>query len=199
VEHDIQSNLAFLQELGSKAPREKWKSANNWPPAPKDNVLVFLCGFFTSSTSLDIMRYGSRPVGFVEQFWCSDPLNSPSDILLFLGWPCEFAKTRSTNPRKARDDCIHIIAKFFFQANNTKPVLRFQLMFMHDLINTCYFVATTSWVQRTPLRILPYTEETVILQWGTSFQSHANAVTLFYPFISQYSWRALVFSLPSYL
>jgi hypothetical protein len=98
--------------------QKKRKSANNWvSPPPKKRIVYYSIVFFVSLQkhydgscfffSFRISRgMAQTPVQVVEQFWCSYPLKGPSDVFLFLGQRSEFAKPRSTNPRKARDECI---------------------------------------------------------------------------------------------
>ena len=113
----------FLRVLTSKTPEKMRKSANNKPhhPLPKKkqrfsifSVVLFSlqkhCDrkvFFFTLNSLSFMQYGFKFYSscrkmlmllFTEKAeWC---------LFLFLVRPREFAKSRSTKPRKATDRSI---------------------------------------------------------------------------------------------
>jgi hypothetical protein len=111
-------SLVFLWASGSETPWEKRKIRQQLDALQKNTVLVFFGVFFSPLYRNTVMGTACfavlpaatwtqcgkvrRTVRVVQLFWFFYPKKGPSEVLLFWGWPREFAETRITNPRNAK-------------------------------------------------------------------------------------------------
>jgi len=133
----LQFSREFVSENLSTTPPLPAESENlrliSPTPPPQKKVQCVRCRslvnvaasvFFPSTlgTSCGVV---SRPAGDVEQFWYSYPLKGPSDAFFFpVGETVnflnrEFAKQRSINTQKARDECHRYVHTHMEESINT--------------------------------------------------------------------------------
>ena len=102
-----------------KTPREKRKSANNWPPPPPNTIFKYLfnvCLLFEEAERLELLLFFLRQLPEHSAVWLKDLLELSNDldapvycrvrVLLLLGRLGEYVKQR-----EARDECNAVANK----------------------------------------------------------------------------------------